>query len=139
MKKLLVLTALILFSGIVFSQTLEKGNLIGVHVGKVILDPDVTLNQWKDFYLNKYSPAVGKGFQGDLKLFLGLADRGDDENMISIFWVFKSIEARDKYFTQEGEATELLISEWEKLQPIREEANKLGTWNRKHYTDWVIQ
>ena len=140
MKKLILITAaLLLVAGTNFGQTLQKGNLVGFHVGTVILDPDVTSNQFNDFYLNKYIPELEKQFQGDIKVYLAVGDRGDDENLVGAFWVFKSVEVRDKYFSQEGTMTELFNSKMEKIQPIHEELNKLGIYSEKHYTDWVIQ
>jgi len=139
MKKLVLLTALILLSGLTFGQTFQKGNLVGFHVGTVILDPDITLNQYNDFYLNKFIPEFEKQFQGDIKMYSAVGDRGDDENLVGFFWVFKSVEVRNKYFTQDGTATELFNSKLGNIQAINEELNKLGTFSQKHYTDWVIQ
>ncbi|MBA7516810.1 hypothetical protein ES705_08859 [subsurface metagenome] len=123
MKKLILLAAFIIVAGATLGQTLQKGNLVGLHVGTIILDPDVTYNQWKDFMINKYIPEFEKQFQGDIKMYLAEGDRGDEENCISIFWVFKSMEVRDKYFTQEGSSTELFKSKFEKIQPISEDAS----------------
>ena len=140
MKKLILTAALILLVvGTTFGQTLQKGSLVGFHVGTIILDPDVTYNQYKDFYLNKYIPEFEKQFQGDIKMYSAEGDRGDDENCGSMILVFKSVEIRDKYFKQEGSSTELYNSKLEKIQPIWEELNKLGIYSEKHYTDWVIQ
>lgn len=139
MKKLILTAALILVVGTTFGQTLQKGNLVGFHVGTVILDPDVTYNQYKDFVINKQIPAFEKQFQGDIKVYLADGDRGDDENCVSTFYVFKSVEVRDKYFTKEGSPTELFNSKMGNIQAINDEADKLGTISRKHYTDWVIQ
>ena len=138
MKKLILLAAFIIVAGATFGQTLQKGNILALHVITLNLDPDVTYNQYKNFGLTKYMPAFNKQFQGDIKLCFGEVDRGDDENGLSIIYVFKSMEVRDKYFTQEG-ATELFNSKMEKLQPIIEEGSKLGSFSFKHYNDWVIQ
>ena len=139
MKKLILTAALILVVGTTFGQTFQKGNLVGFHVGTIILDPDVTFNQYKDFLHNKYIPEYDKQFQEEIKMYAAEGDRGDDENCGSLILVFKSVEVRDKYFTQEGSPTELYNSKFEKIQPIWEELNKLGTFSQKHFTDWVIQ
>ncbi len=140
MKKLiLTAAALLLLAGTTFGQTLQKGNLVGFHVGTTILESDVTYNQFMDFYQNKYIPEFEKQFQGDIKVYIAVGDRGNDENCEGTFWVFKSVEVRDKYFSQEGTGTELFNSKLEKLQPVQEELNKLGIYSEKHYTDWVIQ
>lgn len=139
MKKVILLAAIVIVAGAAMGQTFQKGNLVGNHVGTIMLDPDVTYNQYKDFVINKYIPVFEKQFKGEMKLYFAEGDRGDDVNGVSFLIVCKSVEARDKYFSQDGEETELFKSKFEKIQPIFDELNKMGTFNRKHYTDWVIQ
>lgn len=142
MKKLIIAAALILFAGVVFGQTLQKGSIVGLHVIKVTLDPDVTYNQWENFVLTKYLPVFNEEFQGDIELYYTKVDRGDDENGIGTIYVFKSVEVRAKYFTQEGNVTELFTSKNDKIiQTLADEMSKLGTSNysRLHYNDWLIQ
>ena len=64
MKNLILTAVLLLASIITFGQTLKKGNFVGVHVMTVNLDPDVTMNQFKDFFINKVIPEVEKHFPG---------------------------------------------------------------------------
>jgi len=76
-------------------------------------------------------------------MYYAEVNRGDDEHGISLIYFFKSLEVRDKYFTKEGNGTELWNTKWEKImQSIpAEENSKLGTsdWTGKHYNDWIIQ
>jgi hypothetical protein len=142
MKKLLIVTALVLFAGIAFGQTLEKGNILALHVITVNLDPDVSYNQWKNIGLTKLIPELNKQFQGDVKFYFAEVDRGDDENGLSLIYIFKSLEARAKYFTEEGASTELFNSRYEKaMQAFPDEISALGTtsFSYGHYNDWVIQ
>jgi hypothetical protein len=142
MKKLIIAAAFILLAGVAFGQSLQKGSVLGLHVISVNLDPDVTFNQWENFGLTKFIPAINKEFQGDIELYYAKVDRGDDENGLSLIWLFKSAEVRAKYFTQEGDGTELFNSKYEKiLQSLAEEMSKIGTstYSRVHYNDWIIQ
>jgi hypothetical protein len=142
MKKLVIIAALILIAGVAYGQTVEKGNIIALNVITANLDPDVTYNQWKNVGLTKFIPEFNKQFQGDIKLYFAEVDRGDDENGLGLIYVFKSLEVRDKYFTQEGTATELFNSNYEKAtQAITDELNTLGasSFSYGHYNDWVIQ
>ena len=54
MKKLVFTLLLLtpLFLTPTFGQGLSKGNLLGIHTMKINLDPDVTMNQYKDFLLS---------------------------------------------------------------------------------------
>ena len=136
MKKLILTAALILVVGTTFGQTLQKGNFIGLHVMTINLDPDVTMNQFLDFYVNKYIPEFEKNFPG-VKLYIVKGIRGENENSFGSVYLFDSEEVRDKYF-ENGTLTELGKSASEKLQPTTEELQKLGTVTST-YTDWVIQ
>ena len=142
MKKLIIAAAFILLTGVAFGQTFQKGSILGLHVITVNLDPDVTYNQWKNVAVTKFIPAFNEEFQGDIELYYAKVDRGDDENGLSLIWIIKSVEVRAKYFTQEGTATELFNSKYEKaFQNLADEISALGTSNFTygHYNDWVIQ
>jgi len=137
MKKLLVLTAFILFSGITFSQTLEKGNVLGLHILTIKPNPDVTFNQYMDFFMNKYVPKYEESFPG-LKLRVLKGIRGEHENSFGLLFMFDSVETRDKYWPKMGESSELAQQCFDKLRPTTDELQKLGSWSSIH-TDWVVQ
>ncbi len=137
MKKLAVLTAFVILSGITYGQTLQKGNLVGVHVMKLNLNPDATMNQFKEFFIKTYVPEGEKALPG-MKIFLGKGIRGEDENSYCLFYVFASEMDRDKFFKKDGSFTEVGTAALEKLKPIDEKLSKFGTYSTK-YTDWVVQ
>jgi len=131
MKKLiLTAAALILFAGATFGQTLQKGNLIGFHVTTVDLKPDVTMEQYQEFYISKVIPEIEKHYPG-WKGYAVKGIRGENENSIGVIYVIESEKYRDKYFNEDGSLNE--------LGPIWEELNKLGIYSEKHYTDWIVQ
>jgi hypothetical protein len=135
MKKLIIAAAFILLAGVAFGQTLKKGAVISISVYTITLEADVTMDQYIDFGMNKYLPALEKSFPG-VKGFTMKGDRGKDANELGSIWLFESVELRDKYFN-EGSPTELGASAMQEVAPVIEEFNKLGTQVRE-YTDWVI-
>jgi len=138
MKKLLLTAAaLLLVAGATFGQTLQKGNLLGFHVVTVELNPDVTMEQFQEFYISKVIPEFEKNFPG-WKGYSVKGIRGENENSFGMIWVMKSEEHRDKYFNEDGGLNELGTATWEKANPVLEELEKLGTYTST-YTDWVIQ
>lgn len=138
MKKLILITAaLLLVAGTTFGQTLQKGNLIGTHVTTVDLKPDVTMEQYQEFYISKVIPEFEKHYTG-WKVYLTKGIRGENENSIGGIVVIKSEEHRDKYYNEDGSLNELGTATNEKLKPVMEELEKLGT-STSTYTDWVIQ
>ena len=137
MKKLILLAAFVIVAGTTFGQTLQNGNLLGFHVMTINLDPDVTMNQFIDFSVNKYIPEFEKNFPG-VKLYFVKGIRGENENSYASISLFESVEIRNKYYNEDGSPTELGNSAWDKLQPIIEEGSKLGIVTTT-YTDWVIQ
>lgn len=139
MKKLIIAAAFILLAGVAFGQTLQKGNLVGVHANDIILQPDVTYNQWKDFMLNKFIPKVNEVFQGDAKMYLLEWIRGESKNEIGTIFIYKSEAARDKYHNDDESFTDLGKEMMEKLNPVLEERGKLEKESNSKYTDWIVQ
>jgi len=137
MKKLILTTAFIfLLVGVTFGQSLQKGNLIGTHVSTIDLKPDVTMEQFQEFVISKFIPEMEKHSPG-WKGYLVKGIRGENENSIGMIWVIKSEEHRDKYFNEDGSYNELGKARREKLNPVIEEFEKLGTYTFT-FTDWLI-
>ena len=59
MKKMLFLSVILLISTCLFSQTVKKGSLLGLHKGTVTLSPNVTMAQFKDYYFNALYSLAG--------------------------------------------------------------------------------
>jgi hypothetical protein len=135
MKRLIVITALILLAGFTFGQKLQKGNLVGMHVLTIDLE-DITMNQFLDFYSSQLIPKLEKNAPG-WKAHLVKGIRGENENSFGLIWVIESDEVRNKYYNEDGSPTELGISIQENVQPIVDELNKLGTMTSE-YTDWLV-
>ncbi|KPK82667.1 MAG: hypothetical protein AMS27_14355 [Bacteroides sp. SM23_62_1] len=137
MKKVIFLITVILLFGITATgQSLEKGNLVGTHVVTVDLKPGVTTEQWQTFILEKYIPELEKYYEG-FKIFLVKGIRGPNINSYGFLWVIKSEKHRDKYFQADGEYNEQGLMILEKLNPIMDELEKLGTFTYE-YTDWIV-
>ena len=136
MKKLLVITAFLLFAGIAFGQTLMKGNLIGVHVMSVELKPGATMDQFIDFFNEKTKPAWEKTHEG-MKIFIMKGIRGEHMNEIGMIFQFTDEAARDQSYNADGSLTEFGQKVREKMAPIIAETEKIGT-NTSKYTDWLI-
>ena len=139
MKKFIIAAAFILLTGIVFGQPLQKGKLVGVHIVDLVLQPDVTYNQWKDFMINKYIPKLEELTQGDWTIYLLEGIRGENKNEIGLIYIVKSEAARDKYYNDDETLTELGKEFYEKMNPILEEAKKFEKSINTKYTDWIVQ
>lgn len=136
MKKLLIATVFILLAGLAFGQNLQKGGSFGLHVMTLHLDPDVTLNQYLDFLVNKYIPEAEKHFKG--VTFTAMDGvRGKHENKIAMVLYFESEEARDRYWPEEGKGSDETKEAMKKLKPVYDELRKLGTWTDE-YSGWVV-
>ena len=137
MRKLLVITAFILFAGIAFGQTMQKGVVIGVHTVTVTLNLDVTMDQYQDFILKKLIPEWEKHFPG-AKLFIskGLNRENKDEYAMLIY--IESKKVYYKYWNDDGSATDIGAAAAAKVQPTIDEMVKLGTYSSV-INDWVIQ
>jgi len=83
MKKLILLIAIAFFAITVFAQPLKKGNLVGVHVVTVELKPGVTMEQFKDYYINKYLPQMNK-LDPNWQVFIAEGIRGEHANQLGM-------------------------------------------------------
>ncbi len=69
MKKLIIAAAFLLFTCVAYGQTVQKGSVVGVHTSTVTLNSGVTLDQYMDYFTNRFIPEFEKNFPG-IKLFL---------------------------------------------------------------------
>ena len=128
---------LMLLCHIGYAQSLQKGSLLGLHYGNVNLHPDVTMNQFKSFYMSAVVPDVEKNMPG-VKVIVAKGLRGENENAFAVMYLFDSEATRNKYFNTEGALTDAGKAAMEKTQAVSEKLSKMGTVTTK-YTDWLIQ
>ena len=137
MKKLLVITTLLLFAGIAFGQSLNKGNVISNWHFDVALNEDVAMNQYLDFLTKTYIPEFEKHHKG-VTMILMKGNRGEQVDKIGLMLIFESLETRNKYWPNEGEASEEQKAANKKMKPVEDKMNELGTWEEGGFSDWVI-
>ena len=140
MQKLFIITALLLFAGIAFGQTLNKGSIVAVHNYDIIFQPDVTSNQLLEFMEKTYKPNFEKAFPGTTLVSL-MGDRGALVNKYGGMIIFDSIELRDKYYPiadEEGEGTGWNEEQQKTVQMLDEGMSKLVISIERTYTDWKI-
>ncbi len=136
MRKLVIAVAIILFAGVAFGQTLTKGSVIGVHNYSITLQPDVTMNQFLEFWTNKMIPEMDKVWPGTKQIVMK-GDRGKHKYGFATIIYFESIEQRDKLIPAEGDPNDSPIPE--EFVPIMEELGKYILSWEDEYTDYVIQ
>ena len=137
MRKLLVITALLLFAGIAFGQTLDKGKVIGIAHINVELNEGITMDQFIDFMKKDYMPEFEKNYQG-VQAVIMKADRGEQVNQLGWISVFKSLEARNKFWPEAGAPSEAGKAAREKMQPMIDKMQSFGTVTTG-FTDWIIK
>jgi hypothetical protein len=137
-KKQIIIIAITLMANFSFGQGLQKGNLLGLHLATVNLKQNVTIDEFKTFFVSKVIPEYEKAWIG-LKGYLVKSFK--HENSFAIIWLFESEAARNKYFTADDKPNELEKAAYEKVKPIEEELKKYGTYTiaYKDEDDWVVQ
>ncbi len=137
MKKIILTAAVVLIVGMSFGQTLKKGIILGVHHMTITLEPDVTMDQYLDVFKNKWITEAEKHFDG-WKGFIVKGNNGEQVNEDGMVWYIESMKDYNKIFNNDGSQTDKGKAAMEKLQPILDELEKLGT-GPSTYTDWLIQ
>jgi hypothetical protein len=122
------------------AQTWTKGSVIAINTYTFTLNPDKTLNQMLDFYVNKYIPEYEKNFPG-VKEYILWGDRGEKKNQIAIVDVFESVAVRDKYYPTEGsEGSDVAKAAGEKMKALNDELGKFFmNGGPRVYTDWIVK
>jgi len=123
------------------AQTLKKGAVIAVNTYTFVLNPDVTMNQFLDFYINKYIPEFEKNYPG-VKEFVLSGNRGEKKNQIGVIDYFESIAVRDKYYPIENDTTlsAAVKAAEEKMKTVNMEMSKFFLpGSARVYTDWLIK
>ena len=142
LSRRLIVPALLLFgSSAGYAQGLERGNLIGVHVVTVNLNPNASMEDFTKFYVEQVLPEYEKSWPG-LKGYLLKSFFGDSKNKFAIVWLFKTVEDRNRNFNADGSANELEKAAREKVKPIEEKLKKMYgnyTVQYTHEDDWVVQ
>ena len=138
MKKLIIISAFILFTGVAFGQTFQKGSLLGIHVlDEPSLNAGVTIKQFEDFYYNKYIPEFQKLFT-ELEVIPLKGLRGEHVDKAGMIVFMKNEKVRDMYWNEDGSYNETSLALLEKMAPLMEEANSMGTMVDL-YTDWLVK
>jgi len=139
MKKLLFSSILfILFTGMAFSQTIKKGNLLGIHImDEMNLKPGVTIEQVEDFFINKYIPEFQKQFS-KIKMIPIKGIRGEDGGKVGAIMILKSESDRAIYWNEDGSFNEKGKELRANLKPVVDELNKMMT-SVDAYTDWLVK
>jgi hypothetical protein len=136
-KGIMVLMLALAFSGS-FGQRLNKGTLFGIHTISVNLKPNVTIEEFTSFFIKKVLPEYEKHWVG-LNGYLLRSFK--DTNSFAIVWQFKSLKARNRYFTKEDKPNDLEKANYEKVKPVESALKRYGTYTVKYMDadDWIVQ
>jgi hypothetical protein len=137
MKRLLIVSAIFLFTGIAFGQMLQKEAVLAIRTTKnLVLKPEVSMNQYLDVLMTKWAPEFEKIFP-DTKVIFMKGDRGEMANGYAWIWYFPNKSVRDKYFTPEGEMKDAALGE--RMQKVGGIMNDyVIDSGMAEYTDWIV-
>ena len=116
----------------------KKGNVVGLHVAQVKLQPGVTMDQFSQHYRETVIPEFEKTYP-DVKLYVIRGVRGEQKNSIGLIYFFESDEVRNKYFNPDATPTETGKVLQAKMKPTYDALAKVRTSATTKYTDWVVE
>ncbi|MEX6689118.1 hypothetical protein QTN47_16535 [Danxiaibacter flavus] len=140
MKKAVITLICALFSFHSFSQSLQKGNLVGLHTFSPTLKDGVTMEDFAKFVTTKAIPVYEDAFPG-MKMYFIRSLRGKDSSSLGIIYMFKTESDRNKYFGYSGQLTELGKAAVAKLSDIGKEFEKYEVASNEPdiYNDWLVE
>ena len=97
MKRIAFFLILSIFSLFALGQSLEKGNLLGLHVLDITLNDGVTSQQFEDYYMKTVIPNYDQAYPGT-KIYLANGFGGEYKGSLSMIWILESIAMRNTYF-----------------------------------------
>ena len=140
MKKVLIFLAIALIGNCSFGQTLNKGNVIGLHITTPNLKDGVTMEDYTKIFTSKMIPAYEKAFPG-VKAYLIKSLRGQDSGSMGVIFIFSSEASRNKYFNDDGTLTKLGNAASAKMGDADKEEDKYVTSSTvlDKYNDWLVE
>ena len=139
MKNLTRLFLTIITLSIVISaagQSLKSGRVVGIHEWRIILNENVSPQNFEKFMLKEYIPAFEKYLPG-VRLFLAKGERGKNKDSYGLLVYFKSIEARNEWFPEPYTSSEKSKVNYEQFKPYFDKLNEMIEY-QSVYTDWII-
>lgn len=128
---------MILLSGFIYGQALQKEYLVGVHAIEATLKPGVTLEQYFKEYSEKVIP-IFKIAYPEWQVYITKSLRGDvAKEGYGLIFIIKSEKDRDKYFNPNGSPNELGNTAEDKINKGLETIKRFGTFETT-YTDWIV-
>lgn len=136
MRKLVVISALILFAGIAFGQTLNKGGILWVHEWQINVDDD-TVKQMQEYWKKNIIPLANK-FIPEAEAYIVKGIGADNQNAFASAWYYKSMDDLRKYFNEDGTPTEAGGAALAEIMPkVEEMGAQFGGFNTVQ-RDWII-
>jgi hypothetical protein len=140
MKKLILVAAIVLVTGVTFGQTLKKGMVVALSSYELVLKDNVTLQQFINFTEQKYNPEYEKAMPGT-KLVMLWGDRGENKFRYGEMWIFDDVATRNKYFPTESDTamSAAMKNVVTKMKALNDESNKYVLSAKRVYTDWLVK
>ncbi|HLP71359.1 MAG TPA: hypothetical protein VK155_00555 [Bacteroidales bacterium] len=138
MRKIILSLMLVLFSGLIFGQTLKKGMVAAFNAYDLTLRDNVSLDQFIRFNEEKYIPESEKAMPGT-KMYQLIGDRGENKFHFGILQVFDDLATRNKYYPVENDtvASPAIMAIAPTLNALSQEAGKYILNTERIYTDWI--
>lgn len=120
MRKLLIVTALLLFAGFTFAQTIQSGGVVLIHELKHNMDDDALKSFLKD-YEEKIAPLSAEYFP-DIKASLWVKGIGvDNKGSLAGLVYYESLEDYRKYYNEDNTPTEKGAAGYAAVMPVFQE------------------
>ncbi len=124
MKKFSVFTVLLFLACFAFGQSLQKGNLVGVHHYTLTPKEGYTLKQVVKFYVEEYCPAYSKAFPG-IDVYFTEVNRGEFKGQFGMLFLCESKAVRDKYWPEKDVSSDLAEAGYKKMQKVWDKTSGL--------------
>jgi hypothetical protein len=88
--------------------------------------------------MSEWLPALNKEFNGDCKVYFIEGERGHYKGSSALLLVFKSVEARNKYWPEFQKSSDAYNIIFNKLLPLKKKFDDLGVFNIESSSGWIV-
>jgi hypothetical protein len=118
-------------------RAFQKGGSFGYHKLTVTLAPEVTMDQFLEFWTDNYIPEFVKLMEGLEALIMKPVGEAPENQFVYVNY-FRSASARDRYWPEPDTPSDHTNQATEQLRPLLFDLLQLGTWE-DDYGVWIIQ
>jgi len=134
-SRILITLTVLLLAITAYGQKVNTGKVVSIFEIEVTLEDNMTFEQFEKLYLEEYISAATKNFPGaQFNLLKG--ERGKRTGKYTEFVIWESLEERNRWFPENGQASEEAKQAFAKMKDIQDRMMNMAS--SITFTDYTV-